>query len=153
MKKLLLFICLGYCTLTFSQNAILSSGNNADSSFGTTTYSVGLIHYKEAVGTGGSSSTGTQIAYEILTLSTQDVENKISIQVFPNPTSDYIYINLAKKEDLTYKLIDISGRELSTGTISEMQSKINLSEFNSAVYILNIYKNNSSYKSYKIIKR
>ena len=116
-------------SLTFAQQNIVSSGNNSASSSGEVTYSVGLLHYKEALGSGGSSSVGAQIPLEILQLLSTDEENLVSLKVFPNPASDHVFINLAKQEDLNYKLTDISGRKIASGKISTLQTKIDFKLF------------------------
>lgn len=152
-KQLLFFFLCSICCFTFSQQHILSSGNNRISSSGTVTYSVGLIHFKEATGSGGSSSVGSQIPYEILETLNVDEENLVSLHVFPNPTSNYLYVKLAREEQLTYTLSDISGREISNGKFSSLENKINLNDLNTSIYILHIYRDNNSLKSYKIIKK
>lgn len=154
MKKfiVILFVSLFYVN-TNAQENILVSGKNNESSSGKVTYSVGLIHYKEASGTGGSSSVGNQIPFEILETLSLDEENLVSIKLFPNPTSEAIYLSLKQEEQFNYKLSDISGREILNGNTSGIQTKINLNNLKSSIYILNIYKDNKLYESYKIIKK
>lgn len=154
MKKLTLFIFIcGIISNSYSQEHVLSSGNDTSSSGGSVSYSVGLIHIEEHSGTGGSVSSGSQIAYEVLTLSDADVHQNISINVHPNPTDSYIYINLKQQSDLQYKLLDISGRTIFSGNLKQLQTKIQLNLLNASVYILNIYNAQITLKSYKIIKQ
>jgi len=154
MKRIIL--CLTFCfvvSFSFSQQTVLSSGNSSESSSGKVTYSVGLIHYKDANGTGGSSSSGTQIPFEILETLSLDEQNLVSLKLFPNPAKDHVYISLRQLEALDFKLLDISGRKISEGQINMLQTKVNLNDLKSSIYILNIYKNNTIYESYKIIKK
>ncbi|WP_299891911.1 T9SS type A sorting domain-containing protein [uncultured Lacinutrix sp.] len=152
MKRLLLLL---FCcsTAVYSQSNILSSGNDIVEPTGKVNYSVGLLNFKEATGSGGTSSTGSQLAFEVSTLSTKDIDNIVSIEVFPNPTSDFIYINLKQNESLKYSLVNISGKELKKGEISKLKTKIDLSKFNTSIYILSMYRDNKLFKSYKILKK
>ena len=153
MKRILLLLLLGFSTVFYAQNNVLTSGKDVTSASWKVTYSVGLIHYKDASGTGGTSSTGSQIAFEVLETLSLDEHNLVSLRIFPNPTSDYITINLTQQELLSYKLIDVSGREITKGKITTLQTKIDLNNLNTSIYILNIYQNSQTFKSYKIIKK
>ena len=154
MKKLLLFGFMSLSvSLAFAQQNIVSSGNNSTSASGEVTYSIGLLNYKEALGSGGSSSVGAQIPLEVLQLLSTDEQNLVSLKVFPNPASDHVFINLTKQENLNYKLTDVSGRKIADGKISTLQTRIDLNYLNTSIYILNIYQNNNTLKSYKIIKK
>lgn len=154
MRKFILTLIVScFYIISIAQENTLSSGNNMESSSGKVTYSVGLIHYKEAMGSGGSSSAGSQIPFEILETLSLDEENLVSLKLFPNPTSDAVFLSLKKVEEFNYKLSDISGREIFNGNTTGVQTKINLNNLKSSIYILNIYKNNKLYESYKIIKK
>jgi hypothetical protein len=52
------------------------------------------------------------------------------INIYPNPTSDYIYIQHAKDSDgYQYSITDFSGRNLETGVVNS--GKINVEKYNS----------------------
>lgn len=154
MQKLILsFIFCGLSAIGFSQQSVLSSGQNSESSSGKVTYSVGLIHYKEASGAGGASSAGSQIPFEIIETLSLDDENLLSLKLYPNPASDAVYLSLKQETNFDYKLSDISGREILKGKTSGKQTKINLKDIKTSIYILNVYKDSKLYESYKIIKK
>lgn len=147
---------LGCCligTLSFAQQNVLSSGSESTSAAGTISYSVGLIHYKDAEGIGGSSSAGSQIPFEIIqTLSISDVNLK-SLDLYPNPTSSVVILKLKEAEQLDYKIHDISGKQIFSGQISERETKIALNDLKTSIYILSIYRQNAVIGTYKIIKK
>lgn len=154
MKNTLLTFAFSFIvSLSFSQQTVLTSGNNSQSSTGKVTYSVGLIHYKDSSGTGGSSSAGTQIPFEVLETLSLDEQNLVTIKLFPNPAKDFVFISLKQLQELDFQLLDISGRKISEGKINALQTKVNLTELKTSIYILNIYKDNAIYESYKIIKK
>ncbi len=153
--KLISLVLLLFC-FTFqisAQENILSSGSDSVSSSGKVTYSVGLIHYKEATGTGGSSSVGAQIPYEVSEVLSIDNFNNSVVKIFPNPTDNFLNIHLSSVENLKYQLIDLSGRKVTSGDLNTLQSKIELTSLETSIYILNIFKENKIIKSYKISKK
>lgn len=154
MKKIIfLFTIVGFAFQLSAQENVLSSGSENESSTGKVTYSVGLIHYKETTGTGGSTSTGIQIPYEVSqVLRVEDFENLVA-KVFPNPTESFLNVHLNSVDDLEYQLIDLSGRKVTSGNLNTLESKIELTSLETSIYILNILKNNSIITSYKISKK
>ncbi len=136
-----------------AQEQLLSSGSEGNSASGKVTYSVGLIHFKETTAVGGSSSTGTQIPFEVSqVLSINDFSSSIT-KVFPNPTEDYLNIHLSTIKDLNYQLFDLSGRQITSGKLNTLQSKLELSYLETSIYILNILKDSTIIQSYKISKK
>ena len=154
MKLLLIVVSLFCFTFQISgQENVLSSGSEGTSSSGKVTYSVGLIHYKEVTGSGGVSSTGTQIPYEVSQILNVDDFNSSITKVFPNPTESILNIHLNTIQNLKYQLIDLSGRKVTSGELNTLQSKIELTSIETSIYILNIIKENKIIESYKISKK
>jgi hypothetical protein len=144
---------MGFTFQLSAQENVLSAGNESESSNGKVTYSVGLIHFKEATGTGGSSSTGTQIPYEVSEVLKVEAFKNLVTKVFPNPTDNFLNIHLNSVENLEYQLIDLSGRNVISGKFNTLESKIELTSLETSIYILNILKDNSIITSYKISKK
>ncbi|RNC88052.1 MAG: T9SS C-terminal target domain-containing protein [Winogradskyella sp.] len=154
MSKKILVLFLGLLfQVSVAQENVTSSGKSSQSASGKSAYSVGLIHYKPSEGPGGSSSTGSQVSFEVLTSLSLDTEELISLNIFPNPTSDYIMINLREMSQLSYQIYDITGKQLLKGKIENTDTKINLKPITSSICILNIYKDNTLFESHKIIKK
>ena len=81
--------------------------------------------------------------------------NTPRIALFPNPTSDevYVHLNMENIENCTYYLFDILGRELQNGNISSYQTELSFAPFESGLYILRIIKENALIEEFKIIKQ
>jgi hypothetical protein len=152
-KHLLTLLFMGALTACFAQSNVLSSGKKAEASTGKVTYSVGLVHYKEASGAGGSSNAGAQIPIEVLETLSLDSNHLISVSVFPNPTSETLNVTLKNEDTLTYVFTDISGKRVQSGYIKNRNTQLNISNFENAIYVLSFYKNNNLLESYKIIKK
>lgn len=74
------------------------------------------------------------------------------INIYPNPTSDYIYITNAKDSDgYQYSITDFLGRNLETGVVNS--GKINVEKYNSGNYILTVKSSSNIMRSFRFIKK
>ena len=82
-----------------------------------------------------------QPAYNVLAITTETLQG-FDVNVFPNPTSDYITIDwTTNKENTLYiTLFDLAGKMISEKSYSAADEKvsINLSQLASAQYILEV---------------
>jgi hypothetical protein len=81
------------------------------------------------------------------TLTVDDPKSWASILVYPNPTSDRLFINAENIAKIT--LYDIQGRKVRTST----QNQINMSRLENGVYILKVATDQNTSSSFKIIKQ
>ena len=87
------------------------------------------------------------------TLSVDDLLSENSIEIFPNPTSDWLNIKLnTLAPDTQINIVDITGRQVYTSTMSAEDFKIDVSKFSTGLYILNLTNNSANY-SHKIMIR
>jgi len=98
-----------------------------------------------------------QPAYNVLAITTETLQG-FDVNVFPNPTSDYITIDwTTNKENTLYiTLFDLAGKMISEKSYSAADEKvsINLSQLASAQYILEVKdKINSATKIFRITKK
>lgn len=77
--------------------------------------------------------------------------SKIDFSVYPNPVNDVIYIKSNNSSEATgLKLFDILGREVFSST--DRVDSINVSEFNSGIYILRIQTEQGQVSKKVIVK-
>jgi hypothetical protein len=79
----------------------------------------------------------------------------ISLTIFPNPTAENLILqaNNCSNEKLLYQLLDIKGKQLSTGQIISQQTQINTASLSNATYFINVInQENQKLQSFKIIK-
>ena len=87
---------------------------------------------------------------EVITSSVVPIENA-PIQVFPNPTTDLLFVN-GLKENEQINIVDISGKVLLHKRVnSDELFKIDMTGFNSNIYFLNILSENKT-TTIKVIK-
>lgn len=151
----ILFLSIGIIGLK-AQEAVPTSGGDATGGGGTVSYSVGQIVYTTNIGTNGSSAQGVQQPYEISIVT--EIENakeiSLSLFVYPNPTTDFLKLNLGnyKTKDLSYQLFDINGKLLENKKIEEIEITISMENHAASSYFLKVIENNKELKAFKIIK-
>ncbi|MGQ7947210.1 T9SS type A sorting domain-containing protein [Flavobacterium sp. WC2509] len=137
---------------------INASGNDASGSSGTVSYSIGQVFYTYIGASVYNVAQGIQQEENKVNLgTTEDVKPKIDISVYPNPTTDFVNINIEGyvfgDEMGTYQLYDFQGRLLKQNTIGENETQVSLNNLSSSIYILQVNINNKFLKTFKIIKK
>jgi hypothetical protein len=142
-------------TLIHAQKNTVAAGGTATGSGGSATYSIGQIDYENLSGTNGNVSQGVQQAYEIYSVSINELSAAFDVQLFPNPTNDYINLSIGAFElhkKWNYTLTDAQGKLIYRENISESIVQINMLPLAPAAYFLNINTENSQIQTFKIIR-
>lgn len=164
MKKrlqiILPFLLLLIPMMVNSQNSVNTAGGAVVGTNGSVSYSIGQTFYGESIGSTGLASEGVQQPYEIFEIGIHDFDAvQLNCMVYPNPTSDYLILKINDDSfaelSLSYSLFDVTGKVLLTSSIVESETTIELSNFPTQTFFLNIIQksNNKSIKSFKIIKK
>jgi hypothetical protein len=138
-----------------AQQSLNAAGGDATGSNGKISYTIGQIDYVSATGSNGSVSQGVQQPFEIFTLGTDDFPNIIlQAIVYPNPTSSNINLIIENYsiDNLHYNLYDIQGRSIANQKITQQGTNITMENLQSANYFLQVFDNNKTLKTFKIIK-
>lgn len=153
-QKLLSIILFGnLCFYSFSQQNTTVSGGNATGSGGTVSYSIGQVDYINSSGTTGNFNQGVQQVYEIEDVSGINELSSLITALFPNPTSGMLRLEISPSDqELSYQLVDLAGRILTSSNIQATQTTIDLSSFASGEYLLKISSKNEFIKTLKIVK-
>lgn len=154
-KVKLSVLLLGLGLTAQAQQATTATGGNATGSGGTVAYSVGQIVYTTNTGTTGSAAQGVQQPYEIsIVLGVEDHQISLNLQAYPNPTTDYLTLNIGNAElsTLNFQLYDTSGKIIAAKKISSTTETIRMENLPSATYFLKVTNNNQEVKTFKIIK-
>jgi hypothetical protein len=151
----ILWLGLGLTGLQ-AQEAIPVTGVNASGSGGSVSYSVGQVAHNTNIGIVGSEAQGEQQPYEISVITGLNEAKEISLilLVYPNPVSDYIMLKTEnyKSENLTYQLLDLSGKVLECKKLDRGETIIGMNNFASAAYFLKVICDKKEVKTFKIIK-
>lgn len=153
-KTIFLLLLLFFTSLLVAQETPVSAANESTGSNGSVNYSVGLLVVKTLESSDGSVNQGAQIPLEVLQiLSVNDpFFNDVKVQVFPNPTTDIVKVNVANHQNLSLHIYDINGKRIKQQANISSQ-EVSLKAFNSGVYFLKILQANKEIKTFKIIKK
>lgn len=144
-----------------AQESVNATGGNASGSGGSVSYSVGQLVYTTNTGTSGSVAEGVQQAYEISVVTALEEAKGInlSLSAYPNPTTDYLTLSIDNSVKtnhdfslLSYQLYDMNGKLLQSEKINEAQTQIAMGNFIRASYLLTVSQNNTTLKTFRIIK-
>ncbi|MFO7933787.1 MAG: T9SS type A sorting domain-containing protein [Bacteroidales bacterium] len=153
MKKIMiLLMCGSLFSLAEAQEVIATSGTVFENGNGSISFTVG-----EAVtGTLSSAATvltqGFQQPFDLYIPSTGDLFD-LHLSVFPNPAKGEILIHMDHPSGFQYQLYDIQGVLLAEGILTATETGIDLSSFESAVYILQVFNMSGEKKTFKIVKQ
>jgi hypothetical protein len=143
-----------------TMETINTSGDDATGSSGSVTYSIGQVFYTYIGESAYKVAQGVQQEELSQTLDTPEnsVESSPEIVVFPNPTTDYVTVNMKgleffENEQRSYQLYDLQGRLLKQNTINQTETQINMNDLSTSIYILQVYANNKILKTFKILKK
>ncbi len=152
---MLLSACTFFLSPAMAQESINATGGNALGSGGSASYSVGQMVYTTYTGTNGSVAQGVQQPLEIsIVTGIKESGIKLSISVYPNPSTDYLTLEVKdfNLTTLTLQLYDMQGRLLQTQKISNSQTNIAMRNLDPAIYFVKVMEGNKEVKTFKIIK-
>lgn len=72
-------------------------------------------------------------------------------KMYPNPSSDFITVDLANPQDAEAKIIDINGKELRTMKL-ENKTKVDVQDLAKGIYLLNVIEGTEKIYTTKFIK-
>jgi hypothetical protein len=158
-QKLLFFFILGTLFLGIqvqAQQNTVAAGGDATGNGGSVAYSVGQVFYTTATSNSGSVAQGVQQAFLLSEVLTTKAAAGISLTcaVYPNPTTDYLLLKVVNYDisKLRYSLFDIAGKDLGNRQIQAAESRIEMRNYPSGTYLLNITEANQTIKTIKIVK-
>lgn len=158
MKKFYLFLLLSMFSLSlFSQSAVVTTGGTASGAGGTVTYTVGQIADQQVNGGAKYIVEGVQQPYEIQTVGINNYPGiTLEAVLYPNPTSSYVQLSITNfdmpTDGLTAQLYDNNGKLLRVFTITDFETRMDLTEFATATYQLRVMDGKTLLKTFKVVK-
>lgn len=153
MKKKLLLFSLFPVSVLSAQDVISSQGDSYSNGSNTVDFTIGepII---ETVGDGTNDLTQGFHQTLLIITNLEDYKNTFDVSIYPNPSSEYVGLNVEKFENLSYHLYDINGKLLNNASLNNKSTKINMIDFAKGTYLLTLIdQENNKLKTYQIIKR
>lgn len=151
-RKLLLGIGFLVCISPLIAQQVVTTGGASNKKIqGSVEYSIGEIATSTYSNSNGSIHEGVIQDYISITSDIVQIEN-ISIQVFPNPVTSKLTVDVDSPQDFIYSVYDISGNLLETNAFAT-HTELDFQSKAQGTYILKILdKNSDKINSYSIIK-
>ena len=153
---LLLFVCLCIVSpFARGQSTTLSGGGQAQGTSGTISYSIGQTVYQSFSDNNYTIVQGVQQPFEISVIASTEEAHayNLELSVFPNPTVDVLKLSAeaSHPSSLNYRLFNMEGRLLKQGSFTE-NTEMNLSQYPTGTYLLNISNSVKTIQTFKVIK-
>ncbi len=103
-----------------------------------------------AVIVSNNSCVDTSVCTNVVVVGINSNKNKF-IHVYPNPTTNTIQFNIEKNAEV--KLMDAFGRLLFTSTLEAGKQKINLSDFENGIYVLNVSNEENNFTAKIVLQK
>ena len=156
MKKIIITLFMGLFVAvmgTKAQEAVSTAGGETSGSTGTASYTIGQVFYTTHDVINGSVEQGVQQPYEIsTTVGINETTINLELSIYPNPTANYLTLQVEKPQGLTYQLYDLRGKVIERKVVKNTSTIISLEGQPTATYFLKVVKNNQVIKMFKIIK-
>lgn len=153
MKKKLLPI--GVFLLSASVNAqsvISTQGNSYSNASHTIDYTIGEP-VTITVSNGSNDLTQGFHQTNVVITNMEDLDANILVNIFPNPTSDFVNLSVEKFEGLTLRIYDTAGKLVEQTELNQSLTSFRVSNYADGTYLLTLtHKKDKKIKSYKIIK-
>ena len=111
-----------------------------------------VVSHKGSLSSGSSQNFSLIVSGVNQTLSTANFNGNL-INIYPNPTSDKLFVNTSDVTVSQYEVYDLQGRLVKSAKVNDLKSfDIDLNDIFSGMYLVQIYSNNGV-SSHKIIKK
>ena len=149
----ILFVGSTQCCI--AQNGTTAAGSEATGTTGTVSFSVGLVDYVAYNNSTVSVNQGIQQAYEIFSVvGVQTPNPKFNLSLYPNPTTNFITLSIdaAHIKNLSYKVYDITGKQITLQKINSTTTQISMEELLVTTYFVSVFSTEGIVKTFRIIK-
>ena len=155
MKQLALFLLvttIGY-SQTISKQVIGTAGKTQSNSNLKVSWTAGEPVVGLMTAGGNQLGNGYYPALDLQALSVEDNVLDVQLRVYPNPTSQSLYVSHPDMSSFGITIVDLNGKQLYSGTINK-DEPLDVSNYTQGMYMVTIENTSANKKNtYKIIKK
>lgn len=151
----LALLFLGTSQWCAAQQGTTAAGGEATGTTGTVSFSIGQVDYVTINSSSATLSQGVQQAYEIFAVTSITTPSPtFNLLLYPNPTVNSITlgVDVAHIKNLSYKVYDIKGKEVTTQKISSATTNITMKNLSAATYFVSVFSANKLVKTFRVVK-
>ena len=151
MKTLLFSILFLFSIVSMGQQSVVASGGDATGSSGSISYSVGQIAYTHSPT--GNLNEGVQQPFEIFITSVDDSFYEFQLNLYPNPTSQELIVEMKNYSDgISASIYDIEGRLIQEIDLLSAVTSIPVSNWAAASYFIRLTDKAGRSAGYQVVK-
>jgi hypothetical protein len=132
-------------------NVFSSSGNHFSNGSVEVSFTIGETVISTESNTNNTLTQGFHQTNWVF-MGVENFESTLEISVFPNPSSDDLFIQTTYFEGLNYELYDAQGKLVLEGALTEETTRLSISKLAPAQYNLSIRSGKQLNKTFKLIK-
>ena len=151
----ILLVSLSGFSQTISKQVIGPAGATYENGTNKLSYTAGEVLVGAMTSEDGSIQLGNGYypSLDLSTLNTQSPELKLQLKVYPNPTTEAIFITHPTEQFFEVRITDISGKQILQ-TAHQKQQPLNVQSLTSGTYFVTVTTRDSKQtNTYKIIKQ
>jgi hypothetical protein len=155
MKKLLFFFLITATSYSqsISKQVIGAAGKTQSNGNSKLSWTVGEPVVGLMTAGGNQLGNGYYPALNLQALSVEDNVLDVQLRVYPNPTSQSLYLSHPDMNSFGITIVDLNGKQLYSGTISK-EEPLDVSGYTQGMYMVTIENTATNKKNtYKIIKK
>jgi len=156
MKKIpisLLILCQAAMSQSISKQVIGSARKTQSIGNAKLSWTVGEPVVGLMTSGGNQLGNGYYPAMNLQALSIESNDLDLQIKVYPNPTSQMLYVSHPKQNTFSIQIVDLNGKLLYSGSITKEQP-LDVSSYSQGIYLITVEDKETSKKNtYKIIKK
>ena len=140
---------------TISKQVIGPAGATYENGTNKLSYTAGEVLVGAMTSEDGSIQLGNGYypSLDLSTLNTQSPELKLQLKVYPNPTTEAIFITHPTEQFFEVRITDVSGKQILQ-TAHQKQQPLNVQSLTSGTYFVTVTTRDSKQtNTYKIIKQ
>ena len=155
MKKILLLLLISSIgkAQSISKQVIGAAGKTQSNGNRTVSWTAGEPVVGLMTAGGNQLGNGYYPALDLQTLSVEDNVLDVQLKVYPNPTSQSLYVTHPEMNSFGITIVDLNGKQLYQGTINK-DEPLDVSKYTQGMYLVTIENTVTNKKNtYKIIKK
>ena len=154
---ILLFILVSISSYsqTISKQIIASAGTTFENSNNRLSYTAGELVVGAMTDEEGTYQLGNGYypSLELSSLNTESPELQLQVKVFPNPTTEAIFITHPTEQYFEVSITDVSGKQILQ-TVHQKEQPLNVQTLTTGTYFVRVTtKDSKQTNTYKIIKQ
>jgi hypothetical protein len=154
MKKLLLVLLISSIgqAQSISKQVIGAAGKTQTAGNSKLSWTLGEPVVGLMTAGGKQLSNGYYPALNLQALSVEDIDMDVQIKLYPNPTSQALYVSHPELNSFGITIVDLNGKQVYAGTINK-EEPLDVSNYTQGLYLVTIENKAANKKNtYKIIK-